>query len=131
MTAGLSTSAWDKISKLLPWLTSLTGDIDGRIAILVNQHTKSAAEMVADSAITHQLATIVGTRTAGEVLGAANFLVGEDYRLRIPIGGWMTWDDRLLEGRGVQPDVEVVPTPSDLRAGKDLALSESVGLIAN
>ena len=39
----------------------------------------------------------------------------------------MTWDDRLLEGRGVQPDVEVVPTPSDLRAGKDLALSESVG----
>ena len=47
------------------------------------------------------------------------------------MGGWMTWDDRLLEGRGVQPDVEVVPTPSDLRAGKDLALSESVGLIAN
>ncbi len=43
----------------------------------------------------------------------------------------MTWDERLLEGRGVQPDVEVLPTPSDLRAGKDLALSESVGLIAN
>jgi len=103
----------------------------GRIAILVNQHTKSAAEMVADFAITHQLATIVGTRTAGEVLGAVNFLVGEDYRLRIPIGGWMTWDERLLEGRGVQPDVEVVPTPTDLRAGKDIALRESVGLIAN
>jgi C-terminal processing protease CtpA/Prc len=69
----------------------------GRIAILVNQHTKSAAEMVADFAITHRLATIVGTRTAGEVLGAVNFLVGEDYRLRIPIGGWMSWDDRMLE----------------------------------
>ena len=73
----------------------------------------------------------VGTRAAGEVLGAANFLVGEDYRLRIPIGGWMTWDDRLLEGRGVQPDVEVVPTPSEIGAGKDIALRESVGLIAN
>jgi hypothetical protein len=35
-------------------------------------------------------ATVVGTRTAGEVLGAVNFLVGEGYRLRIPIGGWMT-----------------------------------------
>ena len=101
----------------------------GRIAILVNQHTKSAAEMVADFAITHRLATIVGSRTAGEVLGAVNFLVGEDYRLRIPIGGWMTWDDRLLEGRGVQPHVEVVPTASDLRAGKDVALSESARLI--
>src|SRR5438552_1086660 len=103
----------------------------GRIAILVNQHTKSAAEMVADFAITYQLATIVGNRTAGEVLRAVNFPVGEDYRLRIPIGGWMTWDDRLLEGRGVQPDVEVVPTPSEIGAGKDIALRESVGLIAN
>jgi carboxyl-terminal processing protease len=102
----------------------------GRVAIIVNQHTKSAAEMVADFAMTHRLATIVGTRTAGEVLGAVNFLVGEDYRLRIPIGGWMSWDDRLLEGRGVQPDLEVVPTASDLRAGRDLPLSESVSLIS-
>ena len=101
----------------------------GRIAVLVNQHTKSAAEMVADFAATHKLATIVGTRTAGEVLGAANFLVGEGYRLRIPVGGWMSWDDRLLEGRGVQPDVEVVPTATDLRAGRDPVLSESARLI--
>lgn len=103
----------------------------GRIAILVNQHTKSAAEMVADFAITHRLATIVGTRTAGEVLGAVNFLVGEHYRLRIPIGGWMSWGDRLIEGRGVQPDIEVIPAASDLRAGRDLALSESVSLISD
>jgi C-terminal processing protease CtpA/Prc len=40
-----------------------------RIAILTNQHTKSAAEMVADFAKTHRLATIFGTRTAGRVLG--------------------------------------------------------------
>lgn len=103
----------------------------GRVAILVNQHTKSAAEMVADFATTHRLATIVGTRTAGEVLGAVNFLVGEDYRLRMPIGGWMSWDDRLLEGRGVQPDLEVIPTAADLRAGRDLPLSESVRLISS
>ncbi len=55
-------------------------EFHGRIAILVNQHTKSAAEMVADFAITYQLATIVGNRTAGEVLRAVNFPVGEDYR---------------------------------------------------
>jgi carboxyl-terminal processing protease len=100
-----------------------------RIAILTNQHTKSAAEMVADFAKTHRLATIVGTRTAGEVLGAVNFLVGEEYRLRIPIGGWMTWDERLLECRGVQPDIEVTPTASDLRAGRDTALSSAVDLL--
>lgn len=101
----------------------------GRTVILVNQHTKSAAEMVADFAKTHRLATIVGTRSAGEVLGAVNFLVGEEYRLRIPIGGWMTWDERLLECRGVQPDVEVTPTANDLRAGRDPGLSESADLL--
>ncbi len=85
--------------------------------------------MVADFAATHRLATIIGTRSAGEVLGAVNFLVGEGYRLRIPIGGWMTWDDRLLEGRGVQPDVEVTPTAMDLRAGTDRTLGESLRII--
>jgi C-terminal processing protease CtpA/Prc len=101
----------------------------GRVAMLVNEHTKSAAEMIADFAATNQLATLVGTRTAGEVLGAVNFLVGEGYRLRIPIGGWMTWNDRLLEGTGAMPNIEVRPTIADLRAGQDTALQQAVELL--
>ena len=101
----------------------------GRIAMLINEHTKSAAEMIADFAGTNQLATLIGTRTAGEVLGAVNFLVGEGYRLRIPIGGWMTWNDRLLEGSGVSPTVEVRPTVAGLRAGQDSALLHAMELL--
>jgi C-terminal processing protease CtpA/Prc len=101
----------------------------GRVAMLVNEHTKSAAEMIADFAATHQLATLVGSRTAGEVLGAVNFLVGEGYRLRIPIGGWMTWNDRLLEGTGAMPNVEVRPTIANLRAGQDPALRQAVAML--
>jgi len=101
----------------------------GRVAILVNEHTKSAAEMIAEFAATNQLATVVGTRTAGEVLGAVNFLVGEGYRLRIPIGGWMTWDDRLLEGSGVVPEIETRQVVSDLRAGQDSGLLRAIKLL--
>jgi len=100
----------------------------GRVAVLINEHTKSAAEMIADFAGTNQLATLVGTRTAGEVLGAVNFLVGEGYRLRIPIGGWMTWNDRLLEGSGVSPHVEARPSMETLRAGQDVALARAIEL---
>jgi carboxyl-terminal processing protease len=100
----------------------------GRVAMLINEHTKSAAEMIADFAGTNQLATLVGTRTAGEVLGAVNFLVGEGYRLRIPIGGWMTWNDRLLEGSGVSPHVEARPSMATLRAGQDVALERAIEL---
>ena len=100
----------------------------GRVAVLINEHTKSAAEMIAEFASTNQLATLVGTRTAGEVLGAVNFLVGEGYRLRIPIGGWMTWNDRLLEGSGVSPHVEARPSMETLRAGQDVALARAIEL---
>src|SRR5438552_16219236 len=68
----------------------------------------------------------VGHRTAGEVLGAVNFLVGEGYRLRIPIGGWMTWNDRLLEGTGVSPHVDARPSIDMLRAGQDVALQRAI-----
>ena len=48
----------------------------GRAVLLVNQHTASAAEMMTGFVKENRLATIVGTRTAGEVLGGKVFKVG-------------------------------------------------------
>ena len=62
----------------------------GKIVILVNEWTNSAAEMVAGFAADYRLATIVGNKTAGNVLGAANFRVGSGYWLRLPVFGWYT-----------------------------------------
>jgi hypothetical protein len=42
----------------------------------------------------------------------------------------MTWDERLLECRGVQPDIEVTPTTRDLRAGRDAVMSAAVDQLA-
>ncbi len=101
----------------------------GRTAILVNEYTKSAAEMVAEFGARNSLATLVGTRTAGEVLGAVNFLVGQGYRLRMPISGWITWNDQLLEGTGVSPDLEVRSTVESLRSGRDAALEMAKSIL--
>jgi C-terminal processing protease CtpA/Prc len=57
------------------------------IVLLVNEWTNSAAEMVAGFAAENRLATIVGERTAGNVLGAANFKVGSGYWVRLPVFG--------------------------------------------
>jgi len=48
----------------------------GRIALPVNQHTASAAETDTGFAHENNLATIVGTRTAGQVLGGIGFKMG-------------------------------------------------------
>ena len=47
---------------------------------------------------------MIGTRTPVEMLGAANFHVGSDYRLRMPVTAWCTAKDELIEVTGVEPD---------------------------
>ena len=59
----------------------------GRILILVNEWTNSAAEMLANFAAENGLAELVGQKTSGNVLGAANFQVGSGYWLRFPFSG--------------------------------------------
>ena len=82
-----------------------TMPFDGRVTVLVNEYTRSAAEMVVAFARNEAVARVIGTRTPGEVLGAANFHVGSDYRRRMPVTAWYTADGKLIEGEGVPPDL--------------------------
>ena len=82
-----------------------TQDFHGRVAILVNEWTNSAGEMLAAFAAENKLATIVGQKTRGNVLGAQNTSVGGGYWLRLPVFGWYTAEGTCLEGRGVMPDM--------------------------
>ena len=95
----------------------------GRTAILVNEHSASAAEMVAAFASENQLATIVGTKTAGRVVAGSGVKVGHGYRVALPVAVYKTWRDTNLEGKGVAPDVAVPLGASELRAGEDTQLS--------
>ncbi len=98
----------------------------GRIILLINEHTHSAAEMVASFAKQNRLATLVGTKTAGEVLGGANFKLAGGYILRMPVAGWYTWQGDCIEGQGVEPDVIVENSPESLAAGTDTQLEKAL-----
>jgi len=79
----------------------------GRVVMLTNEHTLSAGEMAAAFATENGLATLVGTRTGGQVLGGGNFAVGSGYVLRFPATAWFMWSGAVVEGVGVQPHLEV------------------------
>ncbi len=98
----------------------------GRTVVLINEHSHSAAEMVASFAKENRLATLVGTRTAGEVLGGANFKLPCGYVLRMPVAGWYTWKGGCIEGQGVTPDITVENTPESLATGIDLQLEKAI-----
>jgi len=103
----------------------------GRVVVIVNEYTHSAAEMVASFAKERRLATIVGTKTAGEVLGGANFNLCHGYRLRIPTAGWFTWQGDCIEGKGVEPDVGMDNSAELLAAGIDPQLDKAVAVVQN
>src|SRR5438876_6437447 len=98
----------------------------GRTVVLINEHSHSAAEMVASFAKENRLATLVGTTTAGEVLGGANFKLPGGYVLRMPVAGWYTWNGECIEGKGVEPDVRIENSPESLGAGIDAQLQKAL-----
>ncbi len=78
----------------------------GQVALLVNEHSASAAEMVAAFASEYGLATLVGTTTAGRLVATSAFKVGFGYRLVMPVATYFTWHGTNLEGRGLAPTIE-------------------------
>jgi carboxyl-terminal processing protease len=98
-----------------------------RIVVLVNEWTNSAAEMVANFATENRLATVVGEKTRGNVLGAMNFNVGGGYWLRLPVSGWFTSKGRSLEGNGVDPDVVI--SSDGLAVGRDDQMAKAVQIV--
>ncbi len=101
----------------------------GKIVLLVNEWTNSAAEMLTSFAKEHNLATVVGTKTAGNVLGAANFKVGGGYWLRLPVFGWYTSRGESLDGKSVTPHITVDVDPCSLISGVDRQMAKALEVI--
>ena len=75
----------------------------GRVVLLVDRHTASAAEMIVAFARENELATIVGEKTAGRLLSATSVKVGSGFRLALPTGAYHTWKGAILEGTPIEP----------------------------
>ena len=95
----------------------------GHVVMLVNEFTNSAGEMAAQFAKDTKVATLVGQKTMGNVLGSTTFNVGNGYTLYIPIVGWYSPNGNYREGAGVQPDVLVDIDPEALSRGTDAQLN--------
>lgn len=98
----------------------------GQVVMLVNEHSASAAEMVAGFASEYRLATLVGTKTAGRLVATSAFKVGHGYRVALPVAAYFTWNGTNLEGKGVTPDIEERISPQSLWNGRDNQLERAM-----
>lgn len=99
---------------------------EGPVVVLTSPRTYSAAEDFCVSFRSMKRGLILGEPTGGST--------GQPLRLQLPGGvsaSVCTKRDRFPDGTefvgvGIQPDVAVVPTLSDLRAGRDSALEAAI-----
>lgn len=100
-----------------------------RVVVLVNEWTNSAGEMAAQFARDTKLATVVGKRTRGNVLGSTVFNVGNGYQLCLPVFGWYSPSGNYTEGSGVRPDIDIDIDPGGLAYGDDAQFGKALQLL--
>jgi len=95
----------------------------GPVVILVSEYSASATEVFAAGMQDSGRAKLVGSPSCGCVLGITHDRVMKGGGvLEISEVLWFSPKDRKLEGEGVIPDVNAVPTIAALREKRDLVL---------
>jgi C-terminal processing protease CtpA/Prc len=98
------------------------------LMVLVDENTRSAAEIFAAAVQARGLGTVVGIPTPGQVQGSRLFPLPDGARLLVPVSDVILPDGDSLEGRGVIPD-EIVDRPIMYAAGLDPQLDRAVELL--
>ncbi|MDI1240597.1 MAG: S41 family peptidase, partial [bacterium] len=103
----------------------------GKLALLIDSDTASAAEIFARVAQIEKRGLVLGDRSAGAVMQATQFLhrfginPEAPYYVQITIADLTMRDGQRLEKKGVTPDETILPSPSDIATRRDPVLSRA------
>lgn len=101
----------------------------GPVAVLVDGLSASAAEFFAGGLKDLGRACIVGSRTAGAALPSMIEKLPNGDGFQYVFANYVSAGGAALEGVGVIPDIEVVPSRAELLAGKDPVLEAALAWI--
>jgi tricorn protease len=102
----------------------------GPIVAITDEYASSGGDIVIQALKSYGIATVVGTRTWGGVMGVElRYELVDGTRVAQPIAAWWFADvGWAAENHGVDPDVEVTIAPHDWAAGRDPQLDTAVRL---
>jgi C-terminal processing protease CtpA/Prc len=106
----------------------------GKVIVLVDSESASAAELFARVIQLENRGTVLGDRSSGSVMEARGYGYSQGVDTIITYGFSVTEadlimkDGKSLEHTGVTPDEIVIPTGRDLATGRDPVLSRAVEL---
>ncbi|HEX9033802.1 MAG TPA: PDZ domain-containing protein, partial [Streptosporangiaceae bacterium] len=101
----------------------------GPIVAITDEYASSGGDIVVQALKSYGVATVVGTRTWGGVIGCYfNELVDGTLVTQPTSALWLADVGWAVENHGVDPDVEVTIAPHDWAAGRDPQLDTAVRL---
>lgn len=107
----------------------LPGPVDNDLAVLVDQASRSAAELTPAALQEAGRAIVVGERTVGAVLIAQDTRLPDGGRLTLSRADFITRGGVRLEKAGVTPDIVVSRTIEDRQTGRDPMLDAAVAAL--
>lgn len=99
------------------------------MAVLVNEGSASAAEILAGALQDYKLATLVGKKTFGKGLVQGISELEDGSALKITVAKWLTPNGMNINENGIAPDVEADYSMDDYNAGRDPQFDKAVEIL--
>lgn len=96
-----------------------------KFAILIDEGSASASEILAGALRDHGKATLIGGKSFGKGSVQQLFNVTADTSLKITIARWLTPNGVSISHEGIVPDIEVAVTEEDIDAKRDPQLERA------
>jgi carboxyl-terminal processing protease len=91
----------------------------GPLVVLIGPITGSAAEIFAAAVKDNARGRLLGRMSNGSVLKGRPFPLPDGGQVQVPVSDFVRAGDRRIEGVGVEPDIRVIPSLAEIRAGRD------------
>jgi C-terminal processing protease CtpA/Prc len=101
----------------------------GPLVLIIGPSTGSSSEILAAAVRDYKRGRLVGRMTNGSSLVSQGFPLPDGGVARVPITDFRTSTEQRIEGVGVVPDIRVMSTLEDARAGRDPAVERALSLL--
>lgn len=101
----------------------------GKVIVLIDEQSLSAAELFAVAIQETGRGRIIGRASGGRALNNAQELLPDGGHLNLSVRDYVTRTGYRIEGQGVKPDVSVAVSLSDIRLNVDRDLDQAMKLI--